>query len=601
MRQFSLLEIKDILTKTQNAEFKFKESDKRRALESPHLEKMRDRLLRDGDELRGTQICEIPFSSFKRHDIDGDRKEFENLYFERRKRLLTFALLSWLYEREEDIIELENIIWVILNEYTWAIPAHLSRTHVENGVMTKERVGLKELQEDGYMIDLFAAETASALAETISLVGDKLTPILVRRIELYVKRRIFDVIENPYYHWKYSTNNWSAVCAGSCGITAIYLEHDPDKLAKILSISLSAINNFVKGYTEDGGCLEGMSYWLYGFGYFTYFADLLEKRTNGEINLFADEKVEKMAEFPQKAFVYGGKIANFSDTGSAFAFPPSVPSLLANKYKDVKIPPLECLQLDDYSDNCARFALGVRDFVWTDEHLSERAMKSFDVNVLPYAQWYVATSKNGVGIAAKAGYNAEPHNHNDTGSFHVFKNGHMTLADVGSGEYQSQYFGPERYTFFPTSSASHNLPIINGRYQEYGKDKAARDVRISDDGITMDIAAVYGDPTLLSLRRSIHFDTADGNTTLTDEYEFTEAPLEVKERFVTFDEPIVENGKILIGAEDRSTVTYSEKDLDVKVSRVEYSGPVGKRMFAYTIDFTVKNLSPKISLKFEIS
>ena len=600
MRQFSISEIKSILEETADARFVFDDSDRQRVLSNPHLEAMRERLIRDGDELRGTPIIELPFSSFKRHDIDGNRTEFEDEYFKRRHRLLTFALLSWLYGREEDIRELENIVWAILNEYTWAVPAHLSKTHVNDGVTTKERVGLKELQEDGYTIDLFAAETASALAETLSLMGDKLTPILVKRTELYIKKRIFDCIDSPYFNWKHSVHNWSAVCGGSCGIAAIYVERDTERLAKVISIALESMASFCKGYTADGACLEGMSYWLYGFGYFTYFADLLKRRTQGKINLFDDEKIEKMAAFPQKCFVAGAKKINFSDTGSNFDFPPALSSFLATEFDSVSIPPIECIGLDNYSDYCARFALGVRDFIWTDEAISNKAMKSFGANQFPCAGWYIASSKNGVGIAAKAGFNGEPHNHNDTGSFHVFKNGNMTLADVGSGEYRSQYFGPERYTLFPTSSASHNVPIINGKYQAYGTQHASRNVVITEDGISSDISAAYDDETLRSLKRSISFDRENGVIDLVDEYKFSEAPISVTERFVSFEKPILENGRITIGESNASFILYDEDHLVASVALVDYSGPLGKPMMAYTIDLTVKAPTSEFALEFKI-
>jgi catalase len=66
--------------------------------------------------------------------------------------------------------------------------------------------------------------------------------------------------------------------------------------------------------------------------------------------------------------------------------------------------------------------------------------RSSSINILENAQWYMGSSKNGIGLAAKAGHNGEPHNHNDVGSFHIFKNGKMTLADIGCGEYDRDYY-----------------------------------------------------------------------------------------------------------------------------------------------------------------
>ena len=600
MKQYTISEIESILSETSGSKFAFDESDKKRALTNQSTSELRKALSRDGDRFRGTPIPELPFSSFKRFDIDGDRKDFEGYYLERRRRLLTFSLLVWLYRREEDIAELENIVWAILNEYTWVLPAHLSRPRNKNGAITPERVSLSELQEDGYIIDLFSAETASALAEMLSLVGDMLSPIIVKRIHLYVKNRIFDVINAPF-NWKNSTSNWSAVCGGACGIAAIYLEKDTRKLAEIIKVSLDAINKFVSGYTDDGCCIEGMSYWIYGFGYFTYFADLLCKRTNGIINLFDDPKIAKMAEFPQKCFLAGNGILYFSDTGTTLALSPSLPSYLSKIYKNVSIPPIACLMVDDYSDNCSRFALGVRDFIWTDENLSENAMTTFGTHILQNAQWYIASSENGIGIAAKAGGNNEPHNHNDVGSFHIYKNGRMTLADVGSGEYVKNYFGPHRYEFFPTSSAAHNVPIINGKFQSAGAERSATDTVITKDGICTDIARTYDDEALKSLKRSISFDAKSGGVTIEDNYDFSVVPTSVTERFVSFDKPIITPGKILIGGTEGSALYYDLDVLEASFARVPYSGPSGVPMEAYTIDLSLKRPSTKFSVKFNIT
>ena len=600
MKQYTVTEIESILLKTSGSKFAFDESDKKRALTNQSTSKIRKVLSCDGDRFRGTPIPELPFSSFKRFDIDGDRKDFEGYYLERRRRLLTFSLLVWLYRREEDVVELENIVWAILGEYTWVLPAHLSRPRTKDGVIMTERVAMSELQDDGHIIDLFSAETASALAEMLSLVGDMLSPIIVKRVEAYVKNRIFDVINEPF-NWKASTNNWSAVCGGACGIAAIYLEKDAEKLAKILKVSLDAMSKFVSGYTEDGCCIEGMSYWIYGFGYFTYFADLLYRRTSGIINLFDDPKIAKMAEFPQKCFLAGNGIVYFSDTGTTLALSPSLPSFLAKKYDSVAIPPIGCLMTDDYSDNCSRFALGIRDFIWTDENLSKNAMKTFGTYILPNAEWYIASAESGIGIAAKAGRNDEPHNHNDVGSFHIYKNGRMTLADVGSGEYVKDYFGPHRYEFFPTSSAAHNLPIVNGKLQVAGSERVATDTRITQDGICTDIARTYDDETLKSLKRSISFDAKSGNVTIEDDYDFSVTPTSVIERFVSFDKPIVSQGEILIGGAEGSTLYYDPSVLEASIACVPYSGPSGVPTEAYTLDLSVKTLSAKFSVKFNIS
>ena len=64
---------------------------------------------------------------------------------------------------------------------------------------------------------------------------------------------------------------------------------------------------YLQGFGPDGACLEGLGYWNYGFGYFVYYADLLRKRTRGEMDWFRAEKVGRIALFQQRAFGRQGR------------------------------------------------------------------------------------------------------------------------------------------------------------------------------------------------------------------------------------------------------------------------------------------------------
>ena len=597
MKILAFDEIKSILKKTEHVDYRFNETDRQRALTNPYLDTMRAQLQKMADSLRGTPILEPIFASFKRFEMDGNRRDFESYYFEKRRRLTTFALMSWLYGRDEDICELENIIWAILNEYTWVLPAHLTRPNFANDKQLKNRVGLSTLQEDGYIVDLYSSETAATLSEILSLVGEKLTPILVKRTELYIKTRVLDVLHEDFM-WKHIYNNWKAVCGGACAIAAIHQERDIDNLAAVIEMVLPHMKDFCDSYTADGACGEGMGYWIFGFGYFTYFADILKRRTAGEIDLFKDEKVKKMALFFQKCFFPRGKSIVFADAAGSCAFSPDLTSYLASVYEEAVIPPTEYMSLT--FNNISRFPQALRNFVWTDDHLAEKAKEVCGTNILEVAEWFMSSSKNGIGLAAKAGNNGEPHNHNDVGSFHIFKNGRMTLADIGCGEYTRDYFGSLRYTYFCSSSASHNVPIVNGNYQLPGADRAARGVSISEAGMSCDIAGTYGDETLKSLVRDIKFNTENGIAEISDSYEFSTNPASVTERFVSFDEPRIEEGRVLFGKDEISILKYNEKLLSPHVSTEIYSNHSGVSTTVYIVDLQVNNPSRSFDVKLTI-
>lgn len=98
-------------------------------------------------------------------------------------------------------------------------------------------------------------------------------------------------------------------------------------------------------------------------------------------------------------------------------------------------------------------------------------------------------------LAVKAGDNGDSHNHNDTGSFTIYKDGNPFIIDVGVETYCQKTFSPRRYEIWTMQSAYHNLPTINGIMQDPGTSYSATnvDVSLSDDDchIRMDIASAY--------------------------------------------------------------------------------------------------------------
>jgi len=262
-----------------------------------------------------------------------------------------------------------------------------------------------------------------------------------------------------------------------------------------------------------------------------------------------------------------GRCIGFGNSPSTCKFPLDLTCYIASVYDEGKIPPLSMIKFS-YDNGCSRFAMALRYLVFANDDIEERADEEiFAINVFNSSQMYIASSKNGVGLAAKGGDNGVPHNHNDVGSFHVFKNGFMPIADIGAVEYQKDYFGALRYTFFATSSASHNVPIVNGKYQLVGKNYRAKDVTVDEGGIVCDIAQAYDDDTLNSLVRQVKFDTETSYIDIIDSYKISAVPDSVVERFVSFDEPIIKNDCVLFGKEEICTMYYDANALTASLKK----------------------------------
>lgn len=546
---------------------------------APYLKSLTD----FAESYRGKPIPELPYSAFRLYHDNGNRAVFEDGecgYFPRRGRLAAFGMLAWLYERPEDLAELEDLIWAICNEYTWAVPAHLAAEEGRNAFVDK-------LENNDYMVDLFASETGQALAEIAYLFGDRLSPIVRKRIAHELEVRIFSRVENVDFGWMHITNNWASVCAGAVGMAAIHAIEDEDRLADILSRLLPAFGCFLSGFAADGSCLEGIGYWNYGLSYFVAFADLLHRRTAGELDLFADPLVHKIALFQQKCYLPGGRTISFSDGSAHSHYHMGLSSYLSKKYADVQLPPASCSSQDFVNgDHCHRWSNVLRDLLWAVENHDDAPVAA-QTHLLPAAQWYIAAAPNGVSLAAKAGNNDEPHNHNDVGSFQLFCRGEEMLADLGSGEYTRKYFSDRRYEYLVCGSQGHNLPLIDGCTQNVGPEACGKNISLTEAGLSLDMAPAYGLDHLPALQRDIRFDNVTGGMTLTDTFTLT-GEHTVTERFIARGKVTVSDGCAHIAYNGEELTLHFDPDVfTATVTETTYPGHLGIIFPVTLLDLTV--------------
>lgn len=473
-------------------------------------------------------IGDIPACKYSEYIVfnqTGSRSEYESPYFHRRRAMNAAALLSLIYPEEEKyFVKLCDVIWAILDEYNWVVPAHI-------GNFTDNLVAF---------IDLFAAETGFALSEIDYLLADRLPPLIRSRIAAEIDRRIIaGYTGERRYGWEKTTNNWAAVCMGSVGITVMY--RHPELFEELLPRMRETMRCFLSGFPEDGICLEGLGYWHYGFGFFTYFADMVLQFTDGKIDFFDDPKIREIVKHPQRMYLDGGTTVSFSDSGMSGHWHLGTLHYLKNRYPDeIQLPPAEYAYVQD---NCARWGKHLRAFLWFDETLEYAEQKKEFTDYAPASQWLIKKAE-GYSFAAKGGHNAEPHNHNDVGNFIVTKNGRQVLCDAGAGRYCKQYFSKERYTFFKASSRGHSVPIVDGEYQKAGRQYKAETV--FENGIfTLEIAAAYDLPALRSLQREFRFE--DDGILLKDLYEFAGERRGAVERFIALDEPKITSAGVEVG------------------------------------------------------
>ncbi|MFC4321551.1 heparinase II/III domain-containing protein [Litchfieldia salsa] len=564
----------------------------------PLLEEIRieaNRLLREPLE-------EIPFSTFVLYRDAGSRLEYETVYFAKRRRLNTYAIMA-LLEPDSSIFltELQNIIWSICNEYTWCLSAHIKYsaemdTYIEHSSLQGEHI------QQEYTIDLFAAETAFTLSEIYKLTENMLDPLIQKRMVDEVFRRVL----KPYYNqspfeWETATHNWASVCAGSIGSAALNLIEDKESLSIILERVIKSMDCYLAGFKDDGACTEGYGYWQYGFGYYTYFADLLYRKTEGSINLFQSRKVHQIALFQQKCFLHKNQVVNFSDStqkGTVFL---GLSHYLKKLYSDVEVPESE-LRASYTEDHCSRWAPALRNLLWFDHNENGEPWRDQSY-YLEESQWFISRNTPYV-FACKGGHNNEPHNHNDIGHFILQVNGETFLRDLGSGMYCDGYFGDERYSFLCNGSQGHSVPIINEQTQSGGSSHYATnvDVSIRDDidKIEMDLAKAYEIDSLQKLNRTfIWKKDKNQELLLIDSYQFSEVPTSIVERFIT---PVLNieeaNDGIILEGERRLKITFDHHLLNFEIKKDEFINHAGEDEPLLIIDFSVREPRREVVVDF---
>jgi hypothetical protein len=141
---------------------------------------------------------------------------------------------------------------------------------------------------------------------------------------------------------------------------------------------------------------------------------------------------------------------------------------------------------------------------------------------------------NSSGMAVKGGNNDEPHNHNDIGNFIYLYKGIEFLVDLGAGEYCRDYFNENRYTIFCNTSESHNVPILNNRLQEAGKQYCCSGFKTNGkDCAVLEFAGAYEAGLVEKIERQLHFDNIDGELQVCDSFVISEKTESIQENLVT--------------------------------------------------------------------
>ena len=446
-----------------------------------------------------------------------DRKVYDQLYFKRRTGLSAATLLALLTGEQRWLDATHDAIWNLCDDHSWVPPEHMHSAP----------------------IDLFSAETAFQLAETAHTLSDRFDAAVAERIEAEVERRILGPFLEKEYGWFDGHNNWAGVCSGAVGAAFLYIERDPARLARAINRVLAIMARFLDhAFLADGGSSEGIGYWQYGLHNTVAFGELLRRRTRGQIDLLAHDKFRRIAHYPYAVQVAPGSYYHCSDSHGRAKFSPGLIARLAERTGSDELASF--LNPKTAAVGLGRFVHALRSMLWWDGS-PHRGTKLTDHLLPDTAVARLIVPRRKLTLMAKAGHNAENHNHNDVGSFAIYVDGEPVLCDPGCGLYDGDYFGPKRYDNPICGSHGHSVPVVGGRRQKKGARYGGTIETFDPSGavkrVDLEFAGAYGLRGFKRLDRSLRLQargTDSGTIALEDAFTFSGEVPRIEEAFATW-------------------------------------------------------------------
>ena len=512
-------------------------------------------LIAQGEKYLDYTWQSVNATAYLAYERTGNRQVMEKPMSANRVALNALILAELAEGKGRFMDQLINGTWHIAHMPTWVLSAHLPR----------QKTGRTLPDPSQQIIDLASSPVGAQMSAAYHFFHeafDKVDPVISRVIKSAVKKQILDPYLEPSNYkanWWLGfeqkpgavVNNWNPWCNAESILCFLLLEDDPERLEQAVKQSLKSVDKFIAYIKKDGACEEGPAYWGHAAGKLYDYLQIMHYATAGKVPFFEDTLIKDMGEYISRSSVSEGWVVNFADAGAKMSF---IPSLIYNYGKA-----LSSAEMQDFAIyNLARKTEGrfaaPKPMVGNDifralesmKPLAEMSARVEQLNAkiaagqslesllaglrtsVPDYTWYPETqfcyikNESDWFFAAKGGHNNESHNHNDIGTFILYKGSVPVFVDAGVGTYTKSTFDRNRYTIWSMQSGWHNLPVINGKFQKNGAKYKASDIVTSGKGKTrvfkLNIAGAYqADACCNTWTRE--YKLTDKLLTITDEYE----------------------------------------------------------------------------------
>jgi hypothetical protein len=537
--------------------------------------------LEEARELKGRQWQNLPAVFYLDFYRNGNRSRYESRYFQRRRDLFYLTLAECIEGRGEYLDDIINGVWLICEESSWVVPAHINHdrrpagSFYRRGSPEPAPEPPKELPDvaGNVYIDLFAAETGSLLSWVYYFLGKAIgtsSPLVKRRIELEIERRILEpYLAHDDFAWMgldhgNPVNNWNPWINSNILVCYLVFAETFKDYTRGAAKTIRSINRFLHFYAEDGGCDEGPNYFGVAGASLLDFIEELGQVT-GVDYLYRSGKIRNMAAYISKVYIGQDYYVNYADAPPSVSIPLDLLERTGRRTGDgTLLGMLAHLRKNGYggtgrglklSGNAYNLYRQLSNIFYSSGPEAEPPL------LLPPVSWFEgiqvlcardqAGSTEGFFFSAKGGTNGESHNHNDIGNFLLYCDSVPVLVDAGVETYTKFTFNEKRYSIWTMQSCYHNTPTINGADQLPGPEYRAREPRFESGGglvrLNLDIAGAYPEEAgVESYRRDFTFKQGEC-LVVEDRYRLKEVKEPLVLNFLCYEKPEPAAGRALLG------------------------------------------------------
>lgn len=539
----------------------------------------KEEYIKRGEKQLNYQWQVVKATDYIEFERSGSREIMEKPFDDNNMAIVDLLMAELAEGKGRFMPQLINGVFHTCEMTSWALSAHL--------ITQKVHRSLPDHREQ--LIDLTSGDLSSMLAWTYYFLHtefDKVNPSISARLRHELEERTIKpyMNEENYYWWQAfratpttMVNNWNPWCNSNVLQTMMLLENDPAQLAAGVYRTMQSVDRFLNYVHADGACEEGPSYWGHAGGKLFDYLNLLSEVTGGQISLFDNPMIKSIGEYISRSYVGDGWVVNFADASAKGG---GDASLIYRFGKAVDSREMMQFAAMMNKNKIARN----RDLYRTLKALEvrEELAATEPAHIRPAHTWYPETEfcylkdKSGLFFAAKGGYNDESHNHNDAGTFSLWMKNTPIFIDAGVGTYTRQTFSSERYSIWTMQSNYHNLPMINGVPQKYGRRYKATEVKYNKKGnsFSANIATAY--PEEAKVDKWIRsYTLKNGKLLVADRFSLKEATDKNVLHFMTWGKVDASvSGKVSIEVNGQKAVLeYNPSQLEAGIETVTLTDP----------------------------